>query len=938
MLGLCLALLGGPAHAVAARYHIPAGSLDDVLRAFAQQSGSQLLYPPELTAGKRSGGLEGTGSTPKALADLLRGSGLRASEVAPGTFVLERLPKPPAQPSLPPVPVVAQATELGMVEVTGTHLRRTAWETAGPLSVIDRNRIEHSGYQTLFELLRAQPGVRVNNAPVAMSDGTLFQNNGLSGATGAAAADLHGLGATATLFLIDGQRMAGYGLAQGEYGVVNDLDSIPLALVERIEILRDGASAIYGSDAMAGVVNIILRKRFEGLALDGNSGLSSRGDAAQQRATVTMGGHTSGGAHFMLSLDWLTRSPLLGAERRWATAPSPQLPAGADMRNAQVSYFYFDEGQVGHVGGTGCPRFQPDDPCSRYTTEPTSLQAQLDSRSMLAHADHPLGALEAFAELRWTMLRQRQQSGPATADFLVEDPTTPDGLRQLSYAFADVGPVRDLTQSRSSQITLGLRGTPGDWNWEGRLDSQRNSGSDRVSGLLRDRVLTQALDDGSYQLGSRSNARSLLAAMSPTLLRTGQASQDSFSLRAAGPLAHWKAGDLALAAGVEGYREQLDDQPDPLLIGNEVFQFQPPYVRHGDRWNSAAYFELESPLGRRVTLNVASRADHSGGYGWAFSPRLGLKWDVADAVSLRGTLARGYRAPTLPELDRPRAAVPSGVLVQVPISLLPCRDATPQDDGSALCMLRLDRVSNPDLTPERSSSATLGLVVAPSPALGIALDLYQIRRTHEINALPVAYALEHPDSYPQLFRRDADGVLYAFDQQLVNLGHTLVRTVDLDLHYRLDTEHRGVFAFNLGVDWLAELRRQIRPGEQERRYAGFAGQPRATALAGLDWSRGPWNATLNLRYTGHYRFAASAGSLPECPKLQRQAGHCTTPAFSLLDVNLDYTGLRHWRVGVNVRNLLDHRPVYYGDPALAYSPAFDDVIGRYVLLSFHYRR
>ncbi len=931
-------LLSPSAWAVAAHYVLRPGSLDDVLRAFAHQSGSQLLYPPELTAGKHSGGLDASGSTGEVLRRLLRGTGLRANEVAPGTYVLEAQTKRPLQPELPPVPEISPPTELGEVEVTGTHLRRTAWESAGPLSVIDRKQIERSGYQTLFELLRAQPGVRVNNSPVAMGDGTLFQNNGLSGATGAAAADLHGLGPTATLFLIDGQRMAGYGLAQGEFGLVNDLDSIPLALIERIEILRDGASAIYGSDAMAGVVNIILRKQFEGMAVDSNAGLSGHADAGQQRITVTMGTHTRQGANLTFGADWFKRDRLLGGQRHWALAPSPQLPAEFDMRNAAPNYFYFDNGQVAHVGGTGCPRFRSDDPCSRYSTEPTTLQSSLDSRSLLAHADHPLGPLTAFADLRWTRLEQSQQSGPATVDFLVNDPSQPDGVRQTTYAFADVGPIRDTTRSRSRQVTLGLRGSPGDWNWEGRVDDQRNSGTDRVRGLLRSRVLDQLLADRSYRLGARSNLRSLLDVLSPMLLRTGQTSQTSASLRAAGPIAQWKAGEVALAVGAEGYREQLDDQPDPLLIGNEVFQFQPPYARHGDRWNSAAYVELESPLGSDVSVNLAARADHSGGYGWAFSPRLGLKWNVSDAFTLRGTVARGYRAPTLPELNRSQANVPTGVLVEVPATLLPCRDAAVQSDGSALCTLRLDRISNPDLKPERSSSLTLGMVLAPTPALGIALDLYQIRRTHEINALPVAYAMDHPDSYPQLFRRDASGVLYAFDQQLVNLGHTRVRTVDLDVHYRLETRSHGSFAFNLGVDWLAQLKRQMQPGATGQNYAGYADQPRATALAGVDWSRGDWDAAANLRYTGAYRFADSDDGTPTCPSAQRARGRCTTPGFGLLDLNLDYTGVRHWRFGINLHNVLNHRPVYYGNPALAYNPAFDDVVGRYLLLSLHYQR
>lgn len=932
LLGLCTAL-----HAADRRlsYRIAASSLNEALRVFVQLSGTQLLYPPELTAGRRSKGMEGRFSPARALDFLLRDSGLKAEAVAPDTYVLQRVrPAAPHMARFPRIPVEHRPTELGSIEVTGTHIRRTVLETAAPLTVIDRAQIEHSGYQTLFELLRSQPGIRVNSTPVAMIDGTAFQNNGLSGAIGAASVDLHGLGPTATLFLIDGQRMAGYGLAQGEFGLVNDLDSIPLALIERIEVLRDGASAVYGSDAMAGVINIILRQQFNGAALDGNTGVSAHGDARQHRATATFGTTTASGGHLLLSLDDLERQPLLGRQRAWVADATR---AAATPANANTDFFYFDNGQINHAGGQPCTQFLPDGPCSTDAASQTSLQTRLESRSVLGHFDHPIGQLSLYLGFRWTMLRQRQQMAPATEQLLLSDPGQSDNSRQLTYAFNDVGPVRDVTQSHSSQLTLGLRGSPGDWDWDVHLDGQRNAGTDRVYGLLRTSVLDQALSDGSYQLGSADNPPGLLARLSPALLRTGRTSQTGINAHISGPLGEWRSGTPSLAAGIEGYRERLVDHPDPLLIHNDVFQFQSPYTRHGDRWISAAYLELEAPLGRGVTANLAGRVDHSSAFGWAASPQLALKWDISSIISLRGTLARGYRAPTLPELVRPQALTPSGVMVEVPNALLPCRDPVPASATTTYCTLRLDTVGNPELRPERSRSITLGLVLAPTPALGIALDVFQIRRSHEINSLPVSYALEHPDSYPALFKRDAAGVLNAFDQQLVNLGHTSVRSYDLDAHYRLETSRFGRFSFNLSVDWLAELRRQTHPGAVMVSFAGFANQPRTTALAGLEWARGDWSSTANLRYTGHYGFAPHSNSMITCPTAQQQAGHCTTPAFTVLDLDLEYAGIRHWRFGLNVHNALDHRPVYYGNPVAGYNPAFDDVVGRYFLLTFRYR-
>ena len=639
------------------------------------------------------------------------------------------------------MPLEDLPTPLVPVEVTGTHLRRTALETASPLTVIDRRQIEHSGYQTLYELLRAQPGVRVNNAPVALSDNALFQANGLSGATGAAAVDLHGLGATATLFLIDGQRMAGYGLAQGEFSLVNDLESIPLALVERVEVLRDGASAIYGSDAMAGVVNIILRKQFQGVALDLNTGLSGRGDAAQHRSTVSFGTVFAGGGHLLLSADYLDRSPLLGARRGWAR----NAPGDDD------GYYYFDGGQIGYArhAPAACSS-QLDGPCTHETAALTSLQTALDSRSLLAHWITRWGRSRPMPTSAGTSCASSSRPARPPNSCWCSDPGQPDDraggdlcLRRRRPGARHDQVAQHPAQRRPARHArrLGLEPAPG------QPAQHRHRSSTWPAAYQRARP-----GAGRRQLLSRrqpTTSPTLLAALSPTAHAHRPHQPDRHSaLAPTARLPNGKHGSVSLAAGIEGYREQLDDQPDPLLIRNDVFQFQSPYVRRGNRWISAGYLELEAPLAPRLTANLAARADHSGGFGWALLAAAGLKWDVTESVALRGTLARGYRAPTLPELDRPQALLPEwraggGARLRC------CPAPTPRPPARQLAVhAAAGQREQPALQPERSRSITLGMVLAPTPALGIALDAYQVTREHEIRPLPVDYALEHPDSLP----------------------------------------------------------------------------------------------------------------------------------------------------------------------------------------------
>ncbi len=933
VIGDCAALDAAQRH-----YRIPPGTLDDSLRAFGVQSGTQLLYAASLTAHRRSPGLTGSYQASQALHRLLLGSGLDAVEVTADTYVLKAAPagqKTPRPVPLSPLPRSAPPTNLAQVDVTGMHLWRSELEMASPLTVISHEQIEHSGYQTLYDLLRAQPGIRVSNAPVAMTDGAVYQNNGLSGASGAAAVDLRGLGSAATLFLIDGQRMAGNALAQDNFSTVDDLNSIPLALIDHVEILRDGASSIYGADAMAGVINVVLRKNVSGFSATSSYGESEHGDAGQHRLTASLGGPISANGHALLSVDYLQRQPLLGDARRWNLPQQRQAAGTNGSDQPDAGTFYIGDGDVVRYAAADCPpqARSARGICIDDAAAQTNLQTSLLSRSLLGHLDQRLGAVNFYADLRWTQITQHQQMAPAVEDAIER----PNGEVIYNYSLKDLGPVRDATSTTSDYLTLGFKGGRGEWEWDVHTNGQFNRSEDRLDGLVRTDALAMAVFRGAYQFNAK-NSPGVLRDISPTLVRHAHAAQDSVDARISGPLAHWPQGALTLTAGMDVYHNRLNDVPDALLLTDQVFQFQTPSARSEDRWSADAYAEFSAPLTRRLDATFGWRLDRTEGYGQAFSPKLGLRWRLLDSLSLRGTLAKGYRAPTLLQLSRSPTLAASGFVIQVPNSVLPCALSFPATSDTSFCELQLNSVSNAKLRPETSRSYTLGLVWTPTDNLGVALDYYQIRRDHEIAELPVTYALTYPGSYPQLFQRDNQGLLYALDQQLVNLGHTDARTFDLDAHYSHQTEGYGRYTLNLGVNYLQRLDREMVAGMPLLHYAGYDSQPRWSALLGLEWNYRDWTTTANLRYTGHYRYGDYADSYEVCPDYLQQGGKCNTPAFTLLDLNLAYDGIPNVTLAFNVHNALDHQPVYYGAPGTAYNPMYDDVIGRSYLFSVTYRR
>src|SRR5688572_9826404 len=223
-----------------------------------------------------------------------------------------------------------QAQRVEKIEVTGTNIKRVDTETASPVTIITREEIQRSGATTVSEVIRQLPA---NNA------GSFSENSLNSFAAGAAAVSLRGLGAQATLILLNGRRLTPYPFANGAQVTFVDLNTIPLEVVDRIEVLKDGASAIYGSDAMAGVINVILRKDFKGIEVGANWGITSEHDAESWRATGTLGfaDLAKDRWNFFANFEHREQDPLQANARAW-TSTGNLLTFGNQTRRSQNGF------------------------------------------------------------------------------------------------------------------------------------------------------------------------------------------------------------------------------------------------------------------------------------------------------------------------------------------------------------------------------------------------------------------------------------------------------------------------------------------------------------------------------------------------------------------------------------------------------------------------
>lgn len=335
-IGLCSSAFGALAVAAAmpvvaqaqspaVQFRVPAGPLQTALPLFATQSGEQILYSTDLVAGRQSAGVSGALRTDQALTTLLQGTGLRARRTSPNTLVVY---DPDARAD-----ATDEAVEIEDVVVTGSLIRGVA-DGPSPVVTVTRDEMDRNGRATVAQLLASLP----QNFGGTANEGALGNGGDRSGtnSTYANGVNLRGLGSDATLVLINGRRLAGTG-AKGDFV---DVSTIPTAAVERVDILLDGASALYGADAVGGVVNIILRDDYDGAETRVRVGNTSDGASGEYQVAQVLGRQWSTGSA-MLTYEYYDREALAGSERRRAGDADHRWLGGSDRRS-----FYSNPGNI----------------------------------------------------------------------------------------------------------------------------------------------------------------------------------------------------------------------------------------------------------------------------------------------------------------------------------------------------------------------------------------------------------------------------------------------------------------------------------------------------------------------------------------------------------------------------------------------------------------
>ncbi|MBC7671514.1 MAG: TonB-dependent receptor, partial [Polaromonas sp.] len=493
--------------APAAQYAIqqPAQSLADALRAISHETSTSVLFDPAVVRGRMAHAVSGNLTAFEALTAALEGTGLSAERMGDASFLVRPAAMPSATPASDVLASAGSATaelaagdvvatadskqddtvKVARVEITGTRLKRINVEGPAPVNIYTAKDIEQSGQPTLERFLAG-----LNETSVSVGESTF-------GATlGQGTVQLRGLPLGTTLVLINGRRVEAVGTSQGNFF---NLSLIPLAAIERVEIVPVGSSAVYGGDALAGVVNVILKKSIDGVSVQADLG-AGRGFGDGSIALAT-GGHNADGSYVVLG-SYKHSTALTEKERGFFVDVDYRRFGGEDARVPNCT-----PGNVSSVSGANLPGLSSSfaaipklasgqtaqisdfiatagttNLCDRYANgNGVALVLPEDTLSFHAAAEHLIGgSWYGFGEFTFARDRMRNHdNGLSIPDLTVtaNNPFNPFGVDVQVTAL--LGPENGLQgvgrQTRFTRTLLGVRGTlVGDWETEATLSSSRD--------------------------------------------------------------------------------------------------------------------------------------------------------------------------------------------------------------------------------------------------------------------------------------------------------------------------------------------------------------------------------------------------------------------------------------------------------------------------------
>jgi iron complex outermembrane receptor protein len=773
-----------------------------------------------------------------------------------------------------------ETAKVERIEVTGSRIQRQDMETASPITVIDAAAIRMEGFTSVDQLLQAQTSM----AGAAVGSTT---NNG---ADGVAQVDLRGMGSQRTLVLLNGRRMVNSG--SGADSAV-DLNSIPVAMIARVEILKDGASAVYGSDAIAGVVNIITKKDFEGFQVDLNGSSTDKGDGETGELSALYGFSTDRG-NYTFGAAYSDRKGVIQSDRDWTEAGNSSfIPTGSlagKQQNAAGEWVDVENG----YDFTKDSWYQT--PSKRY--------------SLFANATQELGNDLVFtADALYTKRKSDQQLAPQPGDIMLDVCGAPgadlvncitltpgmiaggiaaDDTGRVNYRRRtnDVGPRVYEQDTDTLRLSAGLAGTLDvhtGMNWDVSYTFGKNEAETSVANSINavnmaDSVyanqaawfsgapLTPAIvnDIGYFEQANGGNKQHIVA---------GVLSGDLFDL---------SAGAVGFAVGAEYRRDSGYYNPDPVIVAGESTAAQQDPT-NGSYEVVSFYQEVSVPFSEKLTGEFALRFDDYSTFGKASTWKVGLTYEVSDEIMFRGVAATGFRAPNVSELFGGNTG--SYDYLDDPWG----NEQDPQ--------ILVNYTSDANIEPEESESFTAGVVLSPAEIEGLSMtvDYWRFKVSNAITRLDAQAGLNNcfagDVTACETFSITPEGDLSNFTNPLTNVGDQDTSGIDLNIAYRF--EGLGLtWNINNDTTWLLKFK-QDGLDYTNTIDGNFGGYAELRNNFSIQAGQGDWSVTYFNRYIGKTEYLADGSRIDAVLYHNIAASYFITDGLS---------------VSLGVKNLTDEEP------------------------------
>ena len=848
------------------------------------------------------------------------------------------------------LPVIAQETkspdaEVEKINVTGSYIKRTAADEAEPVKVLDFNFIQSTGATTVAELI----------GKLSISSGAENQADSFSQAStqGTGNVNLRGLGLSSTLVLINGRRQTLSGAITNDGSVFVDSSHIPIEAIEQVEVLKEGAASTYGSDAIAGVVNFILRKDFEGFEI--TAAISKATDSSQKDTDIGfLWGAELGNTFVTVSGHYLDRTPLTIEDR-------PELGDVA-LSSLGNTFLLLGNAEVvdgPYAGSYGAYENVPDPSClddslgilipQAYGTRcgfnfgPLYNLVNTETRLQLySNVNHYFdNGNELTVDMSWSSneVKDNPQS-PSYPDLTFPyigptDSGNPFGVgvvwlgRPLGAGFDPALAPRENDTFRTSVNLVG--DLDNGWNWNTALTYSKNNYTQYQQDQLKSRLVAALAGVGgpnNDELFSPFDRSSLSQSIIDdfTHMTVAEKSTDLLVLDAvvSGDLYELPAGTIGFAAGMQARNESFtvdtDDvfeikfDADGIPIPVDLIFLQGLSHVDVDRSSFAVFAESVIPVSQDIEIKTAVRYEKLESDS-SFDPKIAVRWNISDEFILRASASTAFREASLSQKNASSAVITS--------------ITDYNDDGSAKssAFVGVIATGNDNLKPEESENYNVGLIFKPTDNLDFKLDVWRVDYTNMITVENAQGKLIDDPNGADIIRTDA-GFLQSVKVNYFNSSSVSVNGFDIESTWTISDQFNLSFSASHFISYeLTKDNGEVVEAAGSFNIDNFArSMPETKGSLNLNWIDDNQRASLNVNYVSSYETGVDVSALP--------GESSTVDAFTTVDAQYAATfGITENSeavVTLGIKNLLDELPprAYTAVGSLSYDPKQHNPLGR----------